>query len=137
MPELFDFVKIIFERPDEYTKLTRYEKAKHFFMVNRFMSVSYPQVAHAFNHIKVSQSSVMDYWQASLRRIYTKVPPWIYVKTSKKNKKEKVTMPSKEAIGIYLQKQQLSRRDLDEAIKMFGPVEVLKPIHKIDKLMNA
>jgi hypothetical protein len=134
--ELFDFIKVLFERPEEYAKLNRYEKAKHFFMVNRFMAISYPPVSNAFNHLKVSQSAVIDYWQMSLRKIYTKVPPWIYVKTSKKNKKEKIVMPSKEAISEYLQKTQMSRRDLDEALRMFGP-DVLKPIHRIDKLMAA
>lgn len=134
--ELFDFIRVLFERPAEYAKLSRYEKSKHFFMTNRFMSISYPQVASAFNHIRIPQPEVMDYWHTSLTKIFQKVPGWIYVKTSKKGKKEKIVMPSKEAIEYYLGKMSLSRRDLDDALKMFGE-SVLDPIHKIDKLMEA
>jgi len=133
--ELFDFIRIIFERPGEYARLSRYEKSKHFFMTNRFMSISFPMVASAFNHIRISQPEVMDYWHNSLIKLYVKVPGWIYCKTSKKGKKEKVPMPSKEAMEYYLGKMSMSRRDLDDAIRMFGP-DVLAPIRRIDKAMT-
>lgn len=132
--ELFDLIKIIFEKPAEYEKVGRYDKAKNFFMINRFMSISYPIQANAFNHIRISQPEIIDYWHSNLRRIYTKTPTWMYVKTKKK-KVEKIKMPSEEAISIYLSKTGYTRKSLDQALKFFGK-DTLEPIFKIDKLIE-
>lgn len=132
--ELFDVVKILFEKPDEWDKLKPYEKAKFFFMINRFCAIAYPEAANAFNHIKIPQAQALDFWHKNFRKLYTRIPDWIYTKTKKKEKEKKIKMPSEDAVRYYLSKQQLSMRELQDAIKMFGEDSVLEPIRKIDRL---
>jgi len=133
--ELFEFVKILFEKPEEYKKLKQHEKAKFFFMVSRFCSINFPIQANMFNHIKISQAETLDYWHDNLTRLFKKVPHWIYVKTKGNSKKEKISWPSEEATKIYLERTGKSRRDLQDAVKMFG-AEAFEPIKRLEKLME-
>ena len=133
--ELKDFIKAVFEKPDEFKEITSSEKARNFFMLQRFMSINFPSQAQAFNHIRVSQSQVVDYWQDSLRKIYTKTPQWVYTKTKKSDKAKKLELPSEESISYYLEKTKMSRRELNEAIQIMGD-SVLDPIRKIEAILK-
>jgi hypothetical protein len=133
--ELKDFIKAVFERPDEFKEISGSEKARNFFMLQRFMSINFPTQAQAFNHIRIPQSQVVDYWHDSLRKIYTKTPQWVYTKTKKSDKAKKIEMPSEEAISYYLERTKMSRRDLSEAIKIMGD-SVLDPIRKIEAILK-
>lgn len=133
MLELFDFIKMVFEKPEEYKKLKPYEKVKFFFMSQRFFSKAYPIQTQAFNHIKISQNETLDYWQESLTKIYHKTPPWIFA-GGKKGKKEtkKIVWPSDEATSFYLNRLNLSMKDLKMAVDLFGD-ETLEPIRRIEE----
>ena len=131
---LFDFIKICFENPDIYKKLKSYEKNKHFFIFNRFCAIAYPEAANAFNHIRIPQAEALDFWHRNFRKLYSRVPEWIYTKTKKKDKEKKTKMPSEDAIRFYLSRHQMSMRELKDAIFMFGEDAVLDPIRKIDRL---
>lgn len=134
--ELKDFIKTLVERPEDYKEVTNSEKSKFFFMTQRFMSIAFPVQAQAFNHIKISQAETMDYWHESLKKLYQKTPNWIYTKTKKSTaKKTKLDMPSDEAISYYLERTKMSKRELDDAIKMFGE-EALEPIRRIEAIMK-
>ena len=133
--ELKDFIKIIFEKPEEYKNVRNTEKAKFFFMLQRFTSIQYPIQAQAFNHIKISQAEVADYWQQSMTKLYTKTPSWIYTKTKKSEKKKKSEIPSEEYINYYLEKTKMSKRELDDAVKLFGD-QAYDPIRRIESIMN-
>lgn len=132
---LFDYLKNVFEREIEYNKTTRAEKSKHFFMLQRLMSIAFPIQAQAFNHIKISQPEVADYWQSSLTKLYKKTPTWIYTKTKKADKAKKLEMPSDEAVKYYLERSKMSKKQLDDAIKMFGD-DALEPIRRIETILN-
>ena len=131
--ELFDFIKTLF-KTTEYNKLKPYEKSKYFFMINRFMSINFPLQAQAFNHIKISQAETIDYWQGQLSKLYSRSPDWMSTKTGKKAKK-KISWPSDEAVMFYLRKHGMSRKDLNDAVKLNGE-EALKPIFVIDEYLN-
>ena len=133
--ELKDFIKALIERPEDYKNLRSTEKAKFFFMTQRFMSIAFPIQAQAFNHIKISQAETLDYWQSSLNKLYKKTPTWIYTKTKKADKAKKLEMPSDEAVKYYLERTKMSKKQLDDAIKMFGD-EALEPIRRIETIMN-
>lgn len=137
--ELFDFLKVLFKRnSQEYKEMKDYEKSKFFFMTNRFMSIAFPVQAHKFNHIKVNQARVLDFWHRSLTHSYSGVPDWIYTKTKKAAGTEKKAdkVPSDEAIRIYLDKNGYSKRQLEESVKMLGAESTYAPIFKIDKLIK-
>lgn len=133
--ELKDFIKALIERPEDYRGLRSTEKAKFFFMTSRFMSIMFPIQAQAFNHIKISQAETLDYWQSSLSKLYKKTPTWIYTKTKKTDKAKKLEMPSDEAVKYYLERTKMSKKQLDDAIKMFGE-QALKPIRRIETIMD-
>lgn len=134
--ELKDFIKALVERPEDYKTVTNSEKSKFFFMTQRFMSIAFPVQAQAFNHIRIPQAETMDYWHESLTKLYKKTPTWIYTKTKKSDaKKSKIDMPSDEAVSYYLERTKMSKRELDDAIKMFGE-EALEPIRRIEAIMK-
>lgn len=136
--ELFDFIKVLFGNKAEYERLKDYEKNKFFFMTNRFMFISYPVQAQMFNHIKVSQARVLDYWHRNMSHVYGRVPDWIYTKTKKAaEKKTTVKVPSDEAIEMYLTRNGYSRRQLDESVKILGAESTYAPIFKIDKMLKS
>lgn len=67
--------------PDEF-------KVKNSFIINRFLSQKYPQVAQAFNKKGIDQVAVLEFWFSYLPREY-KTPLWMWKGTPKK--KEKVS----------------------------------------------
>ena len=133
---LYGFIKYVFENHLEYSKISRSEKSKYFFMLQRLMSIAFPIQANAFNHVKVSQPEISDYWHESLSKLYSKTPGWIYTKTKKSEKKKKsIEMPSDEAVTYYLERTKMSKRELNDAIKLFGD-EALEPIRRIESIMK-
>lgn len=135
--ELFDFIKVLFGNKAEYEKLKDYEKSKFFFMTNRFMAISYPVQAQMFNHIKVNQARVLDYWHRNMTHVFGRVPDWIYTKTKKSAETKKVKTPSDEAIDLYLTRNGYSHKQLNESIKMFGAESTYAPIFKIEKMLKS
>jgi hypothetical protein len=128
--ELFDLTKIIFTNPKEYKKLKNSEKAKNFFMINRFFSIKFPTTAQSLNQNGINPWAVVDLWQIVGSR-FQKVPGWIYTKT-KKAPSEKVWKPNPEVCKIWLEKHKLTERELEFAIK-FNPEEMKKSFSAIEK----
>lgn len=128
--QLFDFIKIVFEDPTAYKKISNYEKSKFFFMLNRYMAITYPQPASMFNMMHVDPVSATDYWQRNMSKLFRKMPNWIYVKTAK-DKTAKKNYPSDQAITMYLNKKEMSRRDLVYAESLYG-MEVYEPMLQLD-----
>ena len=133
--ELFDFIRVLFANTDEYNKLKRHEKAKFFFMSQRFMSIMFPLQAQAFNHLKISQAEVLDYWHSHLARLYSRIPDWIRTRTKGK-KLDKIKWPSDDAVQFYLTRVKMSRRDLQDSVNLFGKA-ALEPIFRIEKSMGS
>lgn len=133
--KLFDFIKILFTRPDLYKKLKSYEKAKHYFMVQRFMSINFPIQANAIQHLKVNPSEVMDYWHRALTKMFNRVPGWMYTKTKKAKNKAKNKHVPEEIIQEYCYRMKYSKRQVNDAIEMFGEpmINELKQFEKLIK----
>jgi hypothetical protein len=122
MSDLFGFINTMFSKPAEFHKTKLNDRAKHFFMINRFMSIKYPVQAGYFNHIKINPGQTVTYWQENLSKIYNKTPGWMYVKTAKaKEAKKKAEQPiSDQAIQLYCEYNKISRKDVDDALKLLG-----------------
>lgn len=133
--ELKDFIKILFERPEKYITLTQADKNKFFYMTQRLCSIAFPIQAQSFNHIRISQAETVDYWHESMIKLYKKTPAWVYTKTKKQAKEKKQDLPAEEAISFYLNKMNLSKRELNDAIHILGD-SVLDPIRRIESMMN-
>ncbi len=136
--QLFDFIRVLFESPKQYNELSDYDKARQFFMTNRFMSIQYPIQANMLNHIKISQAKAVDYWHRNMSNVYTRVPKWVFAKGQKKAAKattKATKKPGKLATQKYLTANKLTNRDLDQAILMFGE-SVYDPIRRIEKVLE-
>jgi len=137
MSDLFGFIDIMFSKPSEFKKTKMHERAKHFFMINRFAAIKRPHQASYFNNIKINGGQVVTYWQESLGKLYNRTPKWMYVKTAKaKDAKKKAEQPvSDEAIRKYCEHYKVSRRDIDEALVLLGE-PFNQELRKFEKLIT-
>ena len=133
--KLFDFVKISFSKKEDYEKLKAYEKSKHFFMFNRFMSIKWPNNANLFNHFKIQPDRVLDYWRSKTKQAGS-TPKWIYTSTKSKKKDKGVKTPNEETIKEYLALKNIARKDFESAVSMFGE-KTYEPIFKYQKMKDS
>jgi len=123
--ELFDIVKNVFIRDKKkWDSVSKIDKNRNFFMINRIMSIQYPIQANMFNRMRVTPNRVVDWWQSNLSVKYGKSPKWIFTSTNKKNKKvdKKSSDPSDFTDAeIYIcSRFNVSRKDLAQ-LKTFYP----------------
>lgn len=137
MVDLFELIKIMFEDSKSYNKINPGEKKKHFFMINRRMSVKFPLQAQVLQHLKIDEVSVVDFWQYFLRKQYNKTPYWMYTKGIKKSKelKEKKTNIKETLIKEYAIKHNLDIRSVKDALEFF-PKEMKKEIQTFEKIIS-
>ncbi len=134
--KLFDFVKIMFTKREQYGKLKESSKKRHHFMINRFMSINFPANAQVFNFNGINGSKVIDSWQMVASR-FNRVPGWIYTKTknSKKNIKEKY-QPSPEALRFYMEKNEIGKREVEE-LKKFNKDQFYKDLKNLENQIKV
>ena len=133
--ELFDFVKVLFTDPKKYKTLKNSEKAKHFFMIQRFMSIKHPTTAQSLNRTGSNPWAIIDLWQMVALRYggqSKRVPGWIYTKTKKTTPTEKVWKPDPEVAAFWMMRNGLTEKDLKDAIK-FNPEEMKKSFTLLEK----
>lgn len=137
MKELFDITKIIFEKPSEWVTVTKGEKKKYFFAINRRFAIQFPMQANALQHLKISQSGVVDFWQGFMSQRYKRTPSWMFTKGIKKSKaiKEKKTKVSESLIFEYSKKMQMDKKVIYDALE-FYPDLMTKELKKFEKVIN-
>lgn len=138
MIQLFDYMKLVFSKNEkEWKELKDNDKARNFFMLNRFMSIQYPyQVAH-LSHYKIDSVAASDYWHRTVSSRYSSTPGWIYAKTvKKKDQEKKLDLPSPEMIKWYCEKNEISRSEFHQNVKYFGE-SFLKEIKDLEKILKS
>lgn len=134
--KLFDFVKIMFTRPDLYKKIKNHNKKRHHFMINRFFSIKYPANAHLFNLNGINGTNVVESWSIVASR-FKSVPGWIYTKTKKAEKNEKDTyIPDERAVRIFMEKNEIGSREFSE-LKTFAKDQLYQDLQKIEKQIDV
>jgi hypothetical protein len=132
--ELFDFVKVMFSDKKKYAELKNSEKAKHFFMIQRFFSIKHPTTAQSLNRVGITPWAVVDLWQMVAQR-FNRVPGWIYTKT-KKVASEKEWKPNPEVAKVWMERNGIGERELKEAIR-FYPQEMKKMFSSLEKQIET
>ena len=136
--ELFDIVKTIFKADKEWDKVSRNDKVRNFFMLNRIMSIQFPSQANQFNHTKIMPRPVADWWHSTLSRHYNKMPNWIFTKT-KKGVSKKETTDLKEAdpeVEKFIRERfNVSKRELSD-LKNFYPSKYHQWVESIGEQIN-
>lgn len=135
--ELFDFIKVIFSSPAEYSSITLGEKRRHYFMCQRRFAINYPLQANALQLLKINQAAVIDFWQTFLRKQFKSVPGWMYVKGIKKTQevKEKKLTISNELIKEYCKYFKVDKKDIMDALE-FYPVEMIKQLKDFENILK-
>lgn len=138
MIQLFDYIKLVFSTNEkEWEKLKNTDKSRNFFMLNRFMSIQFPMQANLLSHYRIDPVAVSDYWHRSLSSKFNSTPSWIYAKTKKKaDIAKKLDLPTIEMIRWYCEKNEMSRKDFDESVNMFGE-DFLGDIKKLEKILKS
>ena len=135
--KLFDFISIMFTDKKTFDKLHPYEKARHFFMVSRFMSITEPVRANYLQHIKINGAEAINFWQMVMSRLYSRVPGWMYTKTKKAKAaaKNKSKFVEESTIEEYCKRLGFSRRQVDDSLKFF-PVKMEEELKKFEKMIK-
>ena len=135
--ELFDIIKNIFnQKEDVWKNVSKNDKSRNFFMINRIMSIQFPMQAHQFNKLKVSPPYVVDWWRNTLNTRFTKVPTWIYTKTQKSEKSKKNISEVNQLTEDFIrEKFQITKRDL-VYLKTFYPDKYVKWIEDLSEQLG-
>lgn len=138
MIDLFPFVKLMFTASEkQWGELNDADKSRNFFMMNRFLSIKYPLQVGVLSHMRINAPSTMNYWHLTLLKLYKTVPSWIYTKTKKKAVEDKKkNLPSEQMVKWYCQKEEMSRRDYENSIKLFGE-EFLEEVRSLEKILRS
>jgi hypothetical protein len=135
--KLFDFVKIMFTKPKEYNAIKNHNKKRHHFMINRFFAIKFPANAQLFNVNGINPIAVIDSWQLVAQR-FKGVPGWVYTKTKKSTtvKDKSKYIPSEEAIKVFLEKNEIGKREFKE-LEKYSREELYKTLQVIEKSMQV
>lgn len=136
--ELFDLVRIMFTDPKKFEEVKNVDKAKNYFMIQRFMSIQHPTTAQQLNRVGINGWAVVDLWHIVAYRYGQKarrVPGWIYTKT-KKVSSEKIWKPDPEIAKIWMKRTGLGERDLKDAIK-FNQEEMKRLFSSLEKQLKT
>ena len=115
--ELFDILKAFFSEK-QWEEVSKIDKSRNFFMINRMMSIFFPLQANAFNNTKIDPVPVIDFWKTTLNRSYKTTPGWSFTATKKKEKIKNFA-PSEEAANFIKSRYEISNREIAELGKYF------------------
>ena len=133
--ELFDVVKSIFSKKD-WKKVSRIDKDKYFFMINRFISIGHPKQAYIFNLRMISKEHVLDYWNRQLSKLYSTIPSWIYTKGVNSSKSEIKIKYDDDLVKIFCEYNKCSKAEY-ELILSIHPKEVEKEMDMYCLMLKA
>jgi len=127
--QLFDYIKVLFGTDQQWDGLNGYDKTKNSFMTNRFMSIKFPVQADMFNKLGTDPVGQAEAWRMVARK-FSRVPSFIYTKTSSKGKKQKEWVPDPKALEFYLRVNEIGMREFELALKQ-EPETVMASIDKL------
>lgn len=133
--DLFEFIKTIFNRDAKWSSVKTYDKSKNFFMLNRFMSINFPNQSNLFNNRFIQSSSAIDSWRDVLNRLYTKPPGWMYTKTKKKESSSSKKYPEKATIQEWMKLNKISKSDMDSMMELMQE-ETINELMKFEKTLK-
>lgn len=133
--ELFPFIDAMFN-DQKYAGIPDSVKKKHFFMVQRFMSIKFPMEANKFNVIGINYVMAIDFWQTLLSRRYNKKPSWMFTKSNKtKTASHKIDKIPSKLVDFYLKGKKMDRRDFNLLRELY-PDEFLDELKRIEKTVK-
>lgn len=133
--KLFDYIKVLFGKDEQWDKVTNYDKSKNSFMTNRFMGIKFPVQANLFNTLKIDPAGQAEAWRLVSSK-FNRVPGFIYTKVKKSAKqKAKEWNPNPKALELYMKFNEIGEREYKEALK-HDPLLVQTSIDILEKQMG-
>lgn len=133
--KLFDYIKVLFGKDEQWDKVSNYDKSKNSFMTNRFMSIKFPIQANLFNSLKIDPAGQAEAWRLVSSK-FNRVPGFIYTKVKKSAKqKAKEWNPNPKALELYMKFNEIGEREYKEALK-HNPSLVQNSIDTLEKQMG-
>lgn len=133
--ELFDVVNAIFSKRN-WKDVSRIDKDRYFFMINRFISIAHPKQASIFNLRTIPKEHVLDYWNRQLSKLYSKIPDWVYTKGIKSTKAETKVKYDNDLVKMFCEHNKCSKAEF-EMILSISPKEVEKEMDMYYLMLKA
>lgn len=134
--ELFDVVNAVFSKT-EWRNVSRIDKERYFFMVNRFMSIGLPKQASMFNIKHIPKEHVLDYWNRQLSKLYSRIPNWIYTKGEKASKEEKAKVKiDYDLMRFFCEHNKCSISDFNLLLEI-NPPELQEELRQLEQILKA
>ena len=135
--KLFDLIKVLFNGAGDYDSLTNYDKSKNRFMVQRFMSIEYPDTAQLLNRNGTNGAYIIDSYRLITRARFKRVPKWIYTKTKKAKKKDSTFEAKDSTVEFYLKKNNATMRDYIEILKSPRKEAMIKELEELEQFLDT
>lgn len=135
--ELFDVIDCMFQNHSAWSEVTNYDKKKHYFMINRILSIKFPVQANTLQHLRINQVAVVDFWFYFISSQFNRKPSWLYTKTSKKKDTKKTKkVITEDMIKTFSARFGYEVKTVKAAIEYLGE-DIIKEIKEFDKLLNG
>lgn len=131
--QLFDYIKILFGKDEQWDKVSNYDKTKNSFMTNRFMGIKFPMQANLFNMLKTDPVGQAEAWRMVASK-FNRVPGFIYTKV-KKQPKVNEWAPNPKAVELYMKFNEIGQREFREAVE-YNKLEVKLAIDTLEKQIS-
>ena len=118
MAEFFDIVKCLFTNRKDYKNISDEDKELNFFIINRYMSKKYPELAQKLNNKQIDKSVALDLWFINDKVKNESYPGWFWSKSNSKKDKPIIPNPDKKLLMKHFD---INDQDMDTLIKYFLP----------------
>jgi hypothetical protein len=138
MIEFFDLIKIVFTNPTEYKEISKGDKQKHFFLLQRRFAINFPMQANVLQSLKINQFAVIDHWHVFLRKYYKTIPGWMYTKGVKKAqevKEKKNDNVSKSLIDEYCKFMKIDHKLVEDALQFYNE-DMIKELKSFESILK-
>ena len=129
----FQVLDAMFSTENAYNSLTKKDKERNFYMVNRRMAINFPLQAFKLSMMETNPEYAVDCLRMISSRYGGKKPGWLYLKTEKeKNIKTTKIKYSEEAKDFYIKMNEIDDKTFKKAVD-FEPKKMQDILSKIDK----
>lgn len=137
MVKLFDLIDAMWD-DEKWSRITNQEKASHYFMINRLMSIAFIKETSALNLEKINYGLIVEFWREIMKSRYKRKPNFLFTKTKKGVNKKDSSSPidkiSKEVKNFYMSENMIDSRDFEMLCKLF-PDEILGELKMYEQNM--
>lgn len=131
--QLFDYIKILFGKDENWEKVSNYDKSRNAFLSNRFMGIKFPIQANLFNMLKTDPVGQAEAWRMVASK-FNRVPGFIYTKV-KKQPKINEWVPNPKAVELYMKFNEIGHREFKEALE-YNKSEIKIAIDILEKQIS-